>query len=70
MKKDEKATQKFQIEIVETLSNVLGRRFIGIEQETEYLQLSQARYEDLQDAGRKEFFKQHFYRLLNKEDKS
>ena len=51
-------------------SNVLGRRFIGIEQETEYLQLSQARYEDLQDAGRKGFFKQHFYRLLNKEDKN
>jgi site-specific DNA-methyltransferase (adenine-specific) len=49
-------------------SNVLGRRFIGIEQETEYLQLSQARYEDLQNDGRKEFFKQHFYRLLNKED--
>ena len=51
-------------------SNVLGRRFIGIEQETEYLRLSQARYEDLQDSGRKEFFKQHFYRLLNKEDKN
>ena len=49
-------------------SNVLGRRFIGIEQETEYLQLSQVRYEDLQNDGRKEFFKQHFYRLLNKED--
>ena len=49
-------------------SNVLGRHFIGIEQETEYLQLSQARYEDLQNDGRKEFFKQHFYRLLNKED--
>ncbi len=48
-------------------SNVLGRRFIGIEQEAEYLQLSQARYEDLQQEGRKEFFKQHFYRLLNKE---
>ena len=46
--------------------NVLERRFIGIEQETEYLQLSQARYEDLQLEGRKEFFKQHFYRLLNK----
>jgi len=49
-------------------SNVLGRQFIGIEQEAEYLQLSQARYEDLQNDGRKEFFKQHFYRLLNKED--
>ena len=48
-------------------SNVLGRQFIGIEQEAEYLQLSQARYEDLQQEGRKEFFKQHFYRLLNKE---
>lgn len=49
-------------------SNVLGRRFVGIEQETEYLQLSQTRYEDLQNDGRKDFFKQHFYRLLNKED--
>ncbi|KRU22352.1 hypothetical protein AS194_08890 [Psychrobacter piscatorii] len=48
--------------------NVLERRFIGIEQETEYLQLSQARYEDLQHEGKKEFFKQHFYRLLNKEN--
>jgi len=51
-------------------SNVLGRQFIGIEQEAEYLQLSQARYEDLQQKGRKEFFKQHFYRLLNKESNS
>ncbi|HBL97756.1 MAG TPA: site-specific DNA-methyltransferase [Psychrobacter sp.] len=50
--------------------NVLERRFIGIEQETVYLQLSQARYEDLQHEGRKEFFKQHFYRLLNKENNS
>ena len=49
-------------------SNVLGRRFIGIEQETEYLKLSKARYEDLQNDGRKEFFRQHFYRLLNKKD--
>lgn len=49
-------------------SNVLGRRFIGIEQEAEYLKLSQARYKDLQNDGRKEFFRQHFYRLLNKED--
>lgn len=49
-------------------SNVLERRFIGIEQETEYLQLSQVRYEDLQNDGRKKFFKQHFYRLLNKKD--
>ena len=49
-------------------SNVLGRRFIGIEQETEYLKLSQARYEDLQNDGRKEFFRQHFYRLLNKKE--
>lgn len=49
-------------------SNVLGRRFIGIEQETEYLKLSQARYRDLQSDDRKEFFRQHFYRLLNKED--
>ena len=49
-------------------SSVLGRRFIGIEQETEYLKLSQARYEDLQNDGRKEVFRQHFYRLLNKED--
>lgn len=48
--------------------NALGRRFIGIEQENEYLQLSQARYQDLQNNGRKDFFKQHFYRLLNKED--
>lgn len=51
-------------------SNVLGRRCIGIEQETEYLQLSQVLYEDLQNDGRKGFFKQHFYRLLNKESKS
>ncbi len=49
-------------------SKVLGRRFIGIEQETEYLKLSQARYEDLQNDGRKEFFRQHFYRLLNKKE--
>lgn len=49
-------------------SNVLGRRFIGIEQETKYLKLSQARYEDLQNDGRKEFFRQHFYRLLNKKE--
>ena len=49
-------------------SNVLRRRFIGIEQETEYLKLSKARYEDLQNDGRKEFFRQHFYRLLNKKD--
>lgn len=47
-------------------SNVLGRQFIGIDKEEEYLQLSQARYEDLQGDGRKDFFKQHFYRLLNK----
>jgi len=47
-------------------SNVLGRNFIGIDKESEYLQLSQARYEDLQSEGRKEFFKQNFYRLLNK----
>ena len=47
-------------------SSVLGRRFIGIEQETEYLKLSQARYEDIQNEGRKDFFRQHFYRLLNK----
>ncbi len=51
-------------------SNVLGRNFIGIDQELEYLQLSQARYEDLQNEGRKEFFKQHFYRLLKKESVS
>lgn len=49
-------------------SNVLGRRFIGIDQESEYLKLSQARYQDLQNEGRKEFFRQHFYRLLNKKD--
>ena len=49
-------------------SNVLGRRFIGIDQEDEYLKLSQARYEDLQNEGRKTFFKQHFYRMLNKTD--
>ncbi|MGO3756243.1 DNA-methyltransferase [Psychrobacter celer] len=49
-------------------SNVLGRHFIGIDQEDEYLKLSQARYEDLQNEGRKTFFKQHFYRLLNKTD--
>lgn len=51
-------------------SNVLGRRFIGIDKETEYLQLSQARYADMQCEGRKDFFKQHFYRLLNKQDDS
>ena len=49
-------------------SNVLGRCFIGIEQETEYLKLSQARYDELQNDGKKEFFRQHFYRLLNKKD--
>jgi site-specific DNA-methyltransferase (adenine-specific) len=48
--------------------HVLERRFIGIEQEFDYLKLSQARYEDLQEDGRKEFFKKHFYRLLNKTD--
>ncbi len=48
-------------------SNVLGRNFIGIDKENEYLQLGQKRYEDLQNEGRKEFFRQHFYRLLNKE---
>ena len=48
--------------------HVLERRFIGIEQEFDYLKLSQARYEDLQEDGRKEFFKKHFYRLLNKSD--
>ncbi len=47
-------------------SNVLGRQFIGIDKELEYLQLSQARYEELQVEGKKDFFKQHFYRLLNK----
>ena len=47
-------------------SHILGRQFIGIDRETDYLQLSQARYEDLQVEGRKEFFKQHFYRLLDK----
>jgi len=47
-------------------SNVLGRNFIGIDKELEYLQLSQARYEELQSVGKKDFFKQHFYRLLNK----
>ena len=49
-------------------SNVLGRQFIGIDKEFEYLKLSQARYQDLQCEGRKDFFKQHFYRLLNKQD--
>lgn len=48
--------------------HVLGRNFIGIDREAEYLQLSQSRYQDLQIEGRKEFFKQHFYRLLNKEN--
>lgn len=48
-------------------SNVLGRNFIGIDRESEYLQLSQARYEDLQNKGRREFFRQHFNRLLNKD---
>lgn len=48
--------------------HVLERRFIGIEQEFDYLKLSQARYEDLQEDGRKESFKKHFYRLLNKTD--
>lgn len=50
--------------------HILDRQFIGIDRETDYLQLSKARYEDLQVKGRKEFFKQHFYRLLDKtEDK-
>lgn len=50
--------------------HILDRQFIGIDRETDYLQLSKARYEDLQIEGRKEFFKQHFYRLLDKaEDK-
>ncbi|WP_434353106.1 site-specific DNA-methyltransferase [Psychrobacter sp. HD31] len=47
-------------------SHVLGRRFIGIDKETEFLQLSQSRYEDLQTKGRKESFKGQFNRLLNK----
>lgn len=47
-------------------AQVLGRRFIGIDKETEYLRLAQLRYEDLQQEGRKQNFKQHFYRLLNK----
>lgn len=47
-------------------ANVLERRFIGIDKEVEFLELSQCRYEDLQHEGRKEFFKQHFNRLLNK----
>lgn len=51
-------------------ANVLERRFIGIDKEQEYLQLSQARFEDLQNEGRKNFFKQHFYRLLNKKAES
>ncbi len=50
--------------------HILDRQFIGIDRETNYLQLSKARYKDLQIEGRKEFFKQHFYRLLDKtEDK-
>lgn len=48
-------------------SNVLGRNFIGMDKEHKYLQLGQKRYEDLQNEGRKDFFRQHFYRLLNKE---
>lgn len=47
-------------------ANVLGRGFIGIDKEQEYLQLSQCRYEDLQREGQKLLFKQHFNRLLNK----
>lgn len=47
-------------------ANVLERRFIGIDKEVEFMQLSQARYEDLQIEGRKQFFKEHFNRLLNK----
>lgn len=47
-------------------ANILERHFIGMDQEAQYLTLAQARYTDLQNEGRKQFFKQHFYRLLNK----
>jgi len=47
-------------------ANVLGRNFIGIEKEDEFLNLSKNRYEELQHEGRKQFFKEHFNRLLNK----
>ncbi len=47
-------------------ANVLDRRFIGIDKEQTFIQLSKDRYEDLQLEGRKLFFKQHLNRLLNK----
>ncbi len=47
-------------------SNVLNRKFIGIDKEIKFLQLSQSRYEDLQIKGRKQEFKEQFNRLLNK----
>lgn len=46
-------------------AQVLGRRFVGIDKETEYLTLSKNRYLDLQAQGKKQLFKQNFYRLLN-----
>ncbi|WP_323126905.1 MULTISPECIES: site-specific DNA-methyltransferase [unclassified Psychrobacter] len=46
-------------------AQVLGRRFIGIDKEIEYLTLSKNRYLDLQAQGKKQLFKQNFYRLLN-----
>ncbi|PNK60621.1 DNA-methyltransferase [Psychrobacter sp. FDAARGOS_221] len=47
-------------------ANVLERNFIGIDKESEFMKLSQDRYQDLQQEGRKQFFKEQFNRLLNK----
>lgn len=48
-------------------ANVLDRKFIGIDKETEFLQLSKRRYEELQqDTDKKIFFKNQFNRILNK----
>ena len=46
-------------------AHVLGRRFVGIDKEKEYLTLSKNRYLELQNQDRKQLFKQNFYRLLN-----
>lgn len=47
-------------------SHVLGRRFIGIDKEEEFLTLSKQRFFDVQSEERKQYFKQQFYRLLQK----
>lgn len=47
-------------------ANTLNRRFIGIDKESDYLALSQRRYEALQQPDSKAFFKQKFYHALNR----